>query len=372
MRNEALVVTGMFIVLFRDFISSADRFLMILPLSPATSRTLETSRRNGRPVLGRSGIRMPFSNVVGAGQHRSGWPHALACLQPLVTPRGLLFDDFVERTFCYGRPAAAPPRPAWREPWIGVFHHPPAMPAFSVANHQIQQLFRQSDFRGSLPHLVRAVALSDYLARWLREELAVPVDVVRHPTETDVPPWNPAAWLSGGRRLVQIGWYLRNTRAIHQIPPVPGIRRCRIPLDSPTIARWEADVARYWRVRNNRPEYSDAEELARLSNDGYDRLLASSVVLAEFFDASANNLVIECLVRATPLICNRHPAIAEHLGDDYPLFFDHIEDVPELLATHRIIAAHEYLGTLDTRAYTGEAFAAAIGRTVRLATGEDT
>lgn len=307
-------------------------------------------------------LRLPPFGPVGAGQHRSGWPYAIACLRPLVAADGILFDDFVERTFCYGRS-----RPGWQEPWVGVFHHPPAMPAFSVINHQLQQLFRRPEFRASLPHLVRAVALSEYLARWLREELAVPVDVIRHPTEMNVPRWSPSAWLAGGRRLVQIGWYLRNTRAVDQVPPTPGLRRCRLPVGRGATRRWDADVARHWRSRGDRREYPGVEELPRLADAGYDQLLASGVVLAELFDASANNLVVECLVRATPIACNRHPAVTEHLGADYPLYFDRIEEVPDLLATHRVVAAHDYLKTLDIRPYTGEAFAAAVQETIHKA-----
>ena len=76
----------------------------------------------------------------------------------------------------------------------------------------------------------------------------------------------------------------------------------------------------------------------------YDRLLASAVVLAEFFDASANNLVVEmpgprhaAAVQPPP---GRHRTPG---GPTTRLYFDRIEEVPELLAPQRVAAAHEHL-----------------------------
>ena len=72
--------------------------------------------------------------------------------------------------------------------------------------------------------------------------------------------------------------------------------------------------------------------------------------------ASANNVVIESILRCAPLIINRHPAVEEYLGKGYPLFFDHIEEVADLLETDTILSAHQYLEKLDKAPFTGESF----------------
>ena len=61
------------------------------------------------------------------------------------------------------------------------------------------------------------------------------------------------------------------------------------------------------------------EVMEHLSDSAYDELLSDIVVFLNLIDASAVNTVIECIVRNTPLIINRLPAIVEILGEDYPL-----------------------------------------------------
>jgi hypothetical protein len=86
----------------------------------------------------------------------------------------------------------------------------------------------------------------------------------------------------------------------------------------------------------------------------YDELLGRSIVLIHLKDANANNSVIECIVRNIPFIVNRHPAVVEYLGANYPLYFDqttHIDQIDQinrlLTDDNLIISAHHYLSKLD-------------------------
>ena len=65
------------------------------------------------------------------------------------------------------------------------------------------------------------------------------------------------------------------------------------------------------------------ERIPCLSNDEYDDLLAKGAIcFLNLSDASAVNTVMECIQRGTPLLVNRHPALEEVLGPDYPGFYD--------------------------------------------------
>ena len=66
-----------------------------------------------------------LNHVIGQGTHRSGWPYAIAALQPLADPEGVLLDDFIEQTFVYPSSVVG-----YSEPWVGIVHHPPNMPSF--------------------------------------------------------------------------------------------------------------------------------------------------------------------------------------------------------------------------------------------------
>jgi polysaccharide pyruvyl transferase WcaK-like protein len=88
--------------------------------------------------------------------------------------------------------------------------------------------------------------------------------------------------------------------------------------------------------------------LEYLPNDEYDSLLETCVPFIDFVDCSAANTIIECSTRNTPIVTNRHPAVEEYLGKDYPLLFDKIEDITEeWLTPQRIASGHEYIKNLN-------------------------
>ena len=64
-------------------------------------------------------------------------------------------------------------------------------------------------------------------------------------------------------------------------------------------------------------------------------------------DASAVNTIIECIVRNTPILVNKLPAVVEILGDKYPLYYDNLDEVNSLLTIKHIESAYNYLKKLD-------------------------
>ena len=81
----------------------------------------------------------------------------------------------------------------------------------------------------------------------------------------------------------------------------------------------------------------------------YDMMLSQNIVFVNLHDASANNTLIECIVRNTPIIINRIESVVEYLGEEYPLYYDNIMEVEHLLTLDNIIKAHEYLVAMNKR-----------------------
>lgn len=301
--------------------------------------------------------------AIGVGSHRSGWRVCLAALHKADPAPPILFDDFVDQTFCYQKTP-----PSHLQPWAGIFHHPPNMPALSPPLQRPQVFMAADPFRRSEPQLRGAIALSAYLGRWLSSRLRVPVFVVKHPTIVPALRWSIERFEANpDPLLLQVGYYLRNTRAIQQVPTLRGFRKARImPRDQSLDHPWCVGVDRYWRESKLRPDFDAPEILPTATPAEYDALLSRNVVLTELFDASANNVVIECIARGTPLVVNRHPAALEYLGVDYPLAFHSIRDVPAMLADRsRIIAAHRQMVDMDRSWLDPAAFAAGVVRFVR-------
>jgi len=79
----------------------------------------------------------------------------------------------------------------------------------------------------------------------------------------------------------------------------------------------------------------------------YDELLSRNIVFLDLYDTVVNNTVLECIVRSTPIVCNRLPALIELLGPDYPLFFTTLEEASDLLERLDLLElAHYHLQTL--------------------------
>lgn len=84
--------------------------------------------------------------------------------------------------------------------------------------------------------------------------------------------------------------------------------------------------------------------LEHLDDNAYDELLSRNVVFLRLVDASAVNTVVECAARDTPIFVNRHPALEEVLGHDYPGFYDCPAHAAALLSSWDAIkAAHTHI-----------------------------
>jgi len=295
-------------------------------------------------------FRLPLHlKQVGAGKHRSGWPFVMAHLRKFHHPDGILLDDFVERSFLDG----AVPQ-GWQESWVGIFHHPPGLPEWLDPSAPLHRIISTAAFQASLPHLRGAIALSEHLGGWLRTALRCPVLVLKHPTEIPELRFSIESW-NKTRRVVQVGWYARNIRAIYQVQVPDGYQKLHLVKDRLKKAIALTDQFSPYR---SRPWVGKVDVLRRLEDPEYDNLMASSLVLCEYWDVSASNTVVEAIARCTPLLLNRHPALEEYLGAHYPLFFDELKDVPALIEDPaRIRDAWRYLFEMDKSWMSANSFA---------------
>ena len=92
--------------------------------------------------------------------------------------------------------------------------------------------------------------------------------------------------------------------------------------------------------------------IEKVSNEKYDNLLSENIVLFDFYDISASNLLVECIVRNTPMIIKKHPAVIEYIGEEYPLYFENLSDVSAMITSEKIKSAYGYLCELDKSRYT--------------------
>lgn len=282
-------------------------------------------------------------------------------LRPLVTTDGVLLDTFIEDTFCWNleqsqRSGVLP----YRRDWVGFVHNPPGIPDWHEYLSAPQHILGLSVWRESLPACRGLFTFSETMREWLASRLPVPVGALIHPTESTGRLFRLDQFLSLDQpRIVQIGAWLRRINSIALLGVTRLRKTCLIP--RPDGATYLESLVR--REQTHDPsaraaDWSSVEVIQHLDPEAFDDLLSCSVVFLDLYDTVVNNTVIECIVRGTPLVCNRLPALVELLGEDYPLFFSTLEEAAGKAEDLRLIrAAAEHLAALSKDPFTSAYFA---------------
>lgn len=292
--------------------------------------------------------RLAKGQVIGAREHRGGWPVVHRALSEHHDDAAtVVLDDFVDATHMYARDRLKQTETGG-SPWVGMFHHPAEVggPLPSDRRNGIRYIWEKPTLQRVLANMRGAVCFSpDVRTRLIQlandaglfgRSMNGPgnVHLLKHPMGDECPTlWDPDA----DHKLWQVGFYLRDTWLVHQLE-VPGSHRL-----TPRTAWYRTRDTQLRRHHGGYPSRAVTEH-SRLSDQAYDMMMTSSVVLTWLFGASANNVVLECIARATPLIVNRLPSVVWYLGEKYPLFADEQGDVPRLFADRaRVLDAHQYL-----------------------------
>lgn len=330
-------------------------------------------------------------NNIFDGVHRSGWQYVISGLmnvdaRNLGRQGNILVDTYVDRTFHWGEKVGlAMKLIPYKTPWIGFIHH-----TFDETHgeHNCTTLFKNANFIESLKCCKALITLSTYLSTQVKAVLAknnikLPVYVLCHPTEFVSNSFTFEKFMANpNKKVIQIGAWLRNPYGIYQLPlhkqfgnPL-SIRKATLKgremdayfkpknffeiLESllqqhcnckPFICRPNTECEnKYIRGLIDTILFNDksVELIEHVNNTDYDELLSKNIVFLNLVDCSAVNTVIECITRNTPLLVNRHPALEEILGRDYPGFYSsYLEAVCFLGSEKRLKSIYKHMTEMN-------------------------
>jgi hypothetical protein len=328
--------------------------------------------------------------------HRAGWSYAVSGLCNIHAPFFLrdsvmFIDTYVDRTFHWGCDTLAKNDIIpYRRPWMGFIHH-----TFDETHSEYNcvNLLNNKIFLKSLSQCKGLIVLTEYLKRQLQEALGtihrnIDVHVLYHPTELveEMKMFSLEKYkLNKEKKLVQIGAWLRNPYSIYELeniplnkvilrgremdnyfPPSDYINKIRSIFTNEEITIDGIQESKMCRSSKNKFAQSLCDKLEKnnnsvriiehLDNEEYDKLLSENIVFLNLVDCSACNTVIECIVRNTPIIVNRLPALEEVLGEDYPGFYDNHFEIKGLLQMYNITKIYTYLQGLDKERYSLDTF----------------
>lgn len=305
--------------------------------------------------------RLNLSNCATFTSHRSGWGYVMSLFKNYSAKHGILLDGFIENAFswridkfCSGENPYSIP---YKREWIGFIHNPPNMPYWFDYCHSPQEIFKREIFQESLKKCKCLFVLSDYLKNYINTLTNIPVVSLKHPTE-DIhyrSKWNPKKF---EKNLIQLGYWLRKIDTI-AFANTPSWKKIWFPSNdgyAQKISWFESQVQSIHPYIKDKA-WETVFTSHHLKNQEYDEMLSKSVVLLNLYDSSANNAIIECIIRNTPIIVNKLPAVVEYLGENYPLYCDFSKESLEKCLTYdKIISSHEYLKAMNKEFLKGEYF----------------
>jgi hypothetical protein len=223
---------------------------------------------------------------------------------------GVRFVGAAEDAFTDGEPI--------REPWVGFVHQVPLNDTRFLPD--LHRLIHLRPWTESLAHCRGLWTMSEYARRYLRAwNVGVPVGRIPYACPPPSLRFDMDRLRDARpRRLVLAGHHLRRYRDFYDLE-VPGYERIAL-----APARMPPELERL-------AARGGVRIVPRVSDDEYDRLLATSVLFLQLADASAVSTLVECIVRGTPILVNPLPAVVEYLGEGYPLYYEDPTDAARKL-----------------------------------------
>lgn len=299
------------------------------------------------------------------GNHRSGWAYAVSSLAHLNTPNGIYLDTFIEKTFVWSPDGIKP----HNRPWVGFIHVPPNVPDWFQYEQSNDAIFKTPAWAQSLPYCKGLFTLSNYHKVALQDRFSFPIENLIHPTEIPERLWSWERFKNNkNKKIIQLGWWLRKLHAIFQLPE-SDYKKIFLKVTEQKYLEDIMDKEKIILVKSgefSESMYDTAEIVKYLPDSEYDEWLSENIGFVQLYDSSANNAVIECIARGTPLLVNPIEPVIEYLGEEYPFYFKTLDEAVDKASNHDLVLqTHNYLMNCDTRSkLSGEYFAKKLSESI--------
>ncbi len=276
-----------------------------------------------------------LSKTTSWSHHRCGWNYCIDHLSnsKLQNDKGLFFVSCIEDYLI-----------SWErvmnEPWVGFMHNVPKHADLFLTTHPytlgLESMFKTEIWKLNAQFCIGIFCLSNYSKNYIESNTSLPVNVMKHPTEIPDVKFNWDLFVSNpNKKLVLTGHWMRKFQDIWDIDS---------PYEKFILKGTTADysvIDGFLKTEGRQP----VNEMLRLSSEEYDELLSKNIIHVPLYDTNANNSIIECIARNTPVLTTRLPSSEEYLGKDYPMFYssiqeanDKIKDINLLRETNKYLA----------------------------------
>lgn len=237
-----------------------------------------------------------------------------------------------------------------RKPFIAFFHQ-------VVGNYErsLENIFHSELWMHNKMYFLGGFVFSNFQKNYLKSiRCDRNIHLVVHPTRMNVKRWSFAKYMEK-QIFLHVGVHCRNVNFFLNTAR----RRKNKDKYQMLVARnedYEMNVASC--------KQSGVEVVKRLDSTAYQEVLASSVIFINLIDAAANNTILECIARGTPILINAVGGVKEYVGNDYPLLYSDMSHAQHLIGTIKknpeiLKKTHQHLLSLRHK-YTNKQFISTI------------
>jgi len=248
--------------------------------------------------------------------HHSGWPYCVCgFINQIHNPNGV--DTYTNSVV----PLIMKSNRIFQNYWVGFLH------ITCSEFYNLEKYINSYYFKKNAEKCLGFFFMSEHVCKFYENKLGVRCESVKQAIAKPKYNFNiKKAFLN--KKIATVGHWLRNIDAISKIQT-----NC-----------FEKIILS---CTNENYNYEKVNVIRYLDDENYEKFLSETIIFLNLLDSSVNNVVLECIVRSTPLVVNRLPAIEEYLGKNYPLFYDSIDQVQSLINYENIILANSYLNNMD-------------------------
>lgn len=290
---------------------------------------------------------MRFHHEITWDHHYSGWRGCLNAIRPYLE-----FLPDIDLISCVDNCMARGIE--LNSPWMGFLHNVPRHPSvmhkmYGIYSLDVEQMLTKPLWKHNLRCCKRIFVLSNYLKKYLIEKgyPEAGVTVIKHPVAFPDVKFDLNLFQEKPvKDLVLLGQWMRNFQEIFDIQ---------------TECKKKILVAEQWMTASIKEFYKindSVEWINWLPNDEFDLLWSSSIAFCPLFDCSACNGIIDCIARNTPILVPKLEAAVEYLGEEYPLYYNTLEEASEKIKNmDNVVNAHIHLRDMNKEDLTFEHFA---------------
>jgi len=302
------------------------------------------------------GGKLNLNNQLVFFTHRSGWSYVINALLKYHNDNGIKFEGFLEKPFVWNRRMLIENgKLPFKHSWIGVLHNPWSFPIDDDEQVTSEDLIKSTIFQKSLETCKGLYVLSKDLLKHVKKEVNVPVNFLYQPTEFVSKNFSMDEFRKNSeKKVIEVG-SLRKYNSLFLLNTDKKLWDSKVKVVSLTfeknVSKIKAEREKY-KLNVTREMQESVKNILPLTDDEYDDFLTKNIVFMDLYASSANDIVIECIARSTPILINPLPSIVEYLGKDYPFYFNSINEASEKVNNITLIEeTHNYLLQCLTREF---------------------